>query len=108
MNRYLLIESRDPFESRDVAHMGELAVSLKRAGHEVELFLIGNGVLPARRGAKGGDLQRLAGAGVAVHADEFSLRERGVTGAALAPPVQPAPIERVIDRMEAGWAAIWH
>lgn len=108
MNRYLLIESRDPFESRDASRWSELARDLRRAGHEVEVFLIGNGVLPARRTAQGDGLKRLAAAGIEVHADEFSLRERGVVGAAVAPQVRPAPIDRVVDRMEAGWSTIWH
>ena len=49
MAKYLLIESRDPFDSNDVANFHELATGLIREGNEVTLFLVQNGVLPARR-----------------------------------------------------------
>jgi intracellular sulfur oxidation DsrE/DsrF family protein len=108
MNRYLLIESRDPFESHDVGRLCDLAAGLKQAGHDVAVFLVQNGVLPARRDARRDGLQRLLDAGIDVHADEFSLRERGIARAGLAERVQPAPIDLVIERMEAGWSTIWH
>ncbi|GIL05686.1 MAG: hypothetical protein BroJett031_22060 [Betaproteobacteria bacterium] len=106
MNKYLLIESRDPFESVDADRWCELAVGLKRAGHEVALFLVQNGVLPARAECKTGGLERALAAGVEVHADEFSLRERGIE--ALASGVKTAPIALVTDRMAAGWSTVWH
>jgi len=108
MNRYLLIESRDPYESGDAADFCDLALELKRAGHEVEMFLVENGVLPARRGARRTALDQVAAAGIGVAADEFSLRERGIVAAALAQAVRPEPIDLVIDRMEAGWSPVWH
>jgi intracellular sulfur oxidation DsrE/DsrF family protein len=108
MNRYLLIESRDPFESNDVGRLCELAAGLKHAGHEVAVMLVQNGVLPARRDARRDGLQGVLDAGIDVHADEFSLRERGIARNELAERVQPAPIDLVIERMEAGWSAIWH
>ena len=77
MNRYLLIESRDPFESVDATRWCELAAELKRAGHEVALFLVQNGVFPVRREPTRRDRARPE-AGVEVFADEFSLRERGI------------------------------
>ena len=49
MNNYLLIESRDPFESNDVLYYYELSKGLVEAGNEVTLFLVQNGVLAARR-----------------------------------------------------------
>ena len=50
MTKYLLIESRDPFESNDVGYYYDLAADLARRGDEVTLFLVQNGVLPARSG----------------------------------------------------------
>ena len=40
MSRYLFIESRDPFESRDVQFVVETATALKRSGNDVTVFLV--------------------------------------------------------------------
>ena len=106
MKRYLMIESRDPFESTDATHWCELAVDLKRAGHDVALFLVQNGVLPARPNSRPDGLDRALKAGVEVYADDFSLRERGIEAPVRG--VKVASIDAVIDRMAAGWSPIWH
>ena len=106
MNRYLLIESHDPFESVDATRWCELAVELKRAGHKVVLFLVQNGVLPARPNARRDGIEHALKAGVEVYADDFSLRERGIEAPARG--VKAAPIELVIDHMAAGWSPVWH
>jgi predicted peroxiredoxin len=106
MNRYLLIESCDPFESVDATRWCELAAELKRAGHEVTLFLVQNGVLAVRPHGRREGLERALKAGVEVCADDFSLRERGIESPARG--VKAAPIDIVIDRMATGWSPIWH
>ena len=78
MAKYVFIQSRDPFSSVDAAHDVELIVELLRAGGEVTLFLVQNGVLPARRSTRSGALSALAANGVRVLADDFSLRVRGI------------------------------
>jgi hypothetical protein len=108
MSKYMLIESRDPFDSNDVAFTYELASGLARAGHEVALLLVQNGVLPARRGADADGLARVLAAGVRVLADEFSLRERGIPDERLAAGVAPTPIEVVVDHLAAGHRTLWH
>jgi hypothetical protein len=108
MARYLLIESRDPFENRDTERWGELAVGLVREGHAVTLFLVQNGVLAARIGARAGALASAIGAGVTVLADEFSLRERGILGERLAPAVASASLDVVVEHLEEGGKALWH
>jgi hypothetical protein len=40
MADYLLIESRDPFDSNDVGQFYGLAAGLAREGHSVTLFLV--------------------------------------------------------------------
>jgi len=52
MTRYVFIESRDPFESRDARFVVETATALKRRGDEVTVFLVQNEVLAARRDAR--------------------------------------------------------
>jgi hypothetical protein len=108
MKSYLLIESRDPFESADVDNFYDLAAGLADAGHPVTLFLVQNGVMPARHGAMGGQLGALASDGVEVLADEFSLRERGISPNRLVSGVRPAPIDIVVDQLAQGRNAIWH
>jgi len=106
MNHYLLIESLDPFESNDVGRHWELAAGLARAGNRVTLFLMQNGVLAAREGARNDVLHSVAAAGVEVLADEFSLRERGI--GRLMARVEPAPLDVVLDRLAEGCKALWH
>lgn len=107
MAKYLLIESRDLFEVNDVLYFYDLAAALAREG-DVTLFLVQNGVLPARRGARSPRLAELAAAGVRVVADEFSLRERGIRADRLAEGVAPAGLDVVIDHLAEGRKALWH
>ena len=106
MAQYLLIESRDPFESNDVAYYYDLAKGLVEGGNQVTLFLTQNGVLSARPSAHSAALSALARGGVTVLADDFSLQERGITK--LAEGVAAAPIEVVVDHLAAGHKTLWH
>ncbi len=106
MKRYLMIESRDPFESVDATRWCELRRRLKRAGHQVMLFLVQNGVLPVRGESRRDGIERALKAGVEVYADDFSLRERGIEAPVRG--VKAARIDIVIDHMAAGWSPIWH
>ena len=108
MPRYLLIESRDPFDSNDTHFCCDLAQQLAAANNEVTVFLVQNGVLPARPGARSGDLTKLAGAGVTVLADSFSLKERGIDDKRLAQGIAAAPLDAVLDALAAGAKVIWH
>jgi sulfur relay (sulfurtransferase) complex TusBCD TusD component (DsrE family) len=107
-NKYLLIESRDPFETRQAEELYALAEALTRSGNEVTLFLVENGVLPARRSEYSAHLTQLADAGVQVLADEFSLRERGIAADAMATGVAAAALDIIIDQLEQGRKALWH
>jgi predicted peroxiredoxin len=116
MSGYLLIESRDPFESVGVAGFLDLAGSLAKAGNQVTLFLVQNGVLAARHRAQSTGpanpgvraLAALAADGVKVLADSFSLQERGISPNRLIDGVAAAPLSIVIDELSAGAKALWH
>jgi intracellular sulfur oxidation DsrE/DsrF family protein len=108
MPRYVLIESRDPFDSNDTGFCVDLATKLAGAKHQVAVFLVQNGVLSARSGVRSNDLARLAGAGVSVLADSFSLRERGIDASRLAAGVAAAPLDVVLDALAEGARVIWH
>jgi len=106
MSGYLLIESRDPFDSGDTGFLRDLAPRLASAGNRVTVFLVQNGVLPARAGCRVPGFAELTESGVEVMADEFSLRERGIER--LQPGIKPAPIDIVIDRMAERCKVLWH
>jgi sulfur relay (sulfurtransferase) complex TusBCD TusD component (DsrE family) len=106
MTSHLLIESRDSFESNDVLYYYELAKGLAEAGNEVTLFLVQNGVLPARPSAHSSALTELWKTGVKVLADNFSLRERGISE--LAEGVVESAIDVIVDRLAAGHKTLWH
>ncbi len=108
MAKYMLIESRDPFESNDVARNYALAAGLAGAGNDVTVFLVQNGVLPARAGTSFDGLATLAGAGVTVLADKFSLRERAIAGDRLADGVSAVELDVVVDALADGATAIWY
>ncbi len=109
MNKYLLIESRDTYEFADVGYLYDLADGLAKEGHEVTLFLVQNGVFPARPSTHSERLTRLAKGGIQVLADDFSLRERGIPAESLAEGVRSAPIDRVVDLLADGATrALWH
>ena len=107
MPGYLFIESRDPYESNDVAAQFDLAALLARAGQPVTVLLVQNGVLAARGDAREA-LAGLVGAGVEVLADEFSLRERAIAPGRLPAGVAPTGIEVVVDHLEGGRKVLWH
>ena len=106
MAQYLLIESRDPFESNDVGYYYDLAKGLVDDGNQVTLFLLQNGVLAARPSIHSARLEALARSGVTVLADDFSLQERGI--AKLAEGVAAAAIDVVVDQLAAGHKTLWH
>jgi predicted peroxiredoxin len=108
MAKYLLIESRDPFENNVVARQYDLAANLVKEGNEVTLFLVQNGVFPARPGSCSGLLGSAAAAGVQGLADDFSLRERGIAADKLADGVKAAPLSVLIDQLADNRKAIWH
>ena len=107
MTKYILIESRDPFESRDTEFVEQTALAIKERGHPVTVFLVQNGVLAGRNNE--GGLRRLEQAGVILLADEFSLRERGITNDELGQGIQASGIDRLVEAItQTNTKAIWH
>jgi len=109
MTKYIFIESRDPFESRDTRFVEETAAALKQRGNQVTVFLVQNGVLACRRKADDPYLMRLVKAGVTLLADDFSLSERGNRSEDLVHGVRPANIEFLVEALvQINTKAIWH
>jgi len=108
VNNYLFIESRGLFESGTASSFFTLARDVALQGGTVEIFLVQNGVLSARSGARADGLMAALHGGINVLADDFSLKERALSREQLARGVKTAPIGVVIDRMAEGWKVLWH
>ena len=108
MSKYLFIESRDPFESHDSCLFYDLAREQVKEGSEVTMFLVQNGVLPARKDSIYADrLTELVENGVSLLADDFSLRERAIHR--LAEGVRPSNVETLVTlALTTGTRTLWH
>ena len=106
MTGYLLVESRDPFESKGFSQRCELALALLAEGRGVTIFLVENAVLAARASAKTPGLEKLAKAGVRVLADEFALRERGI--ADVAHSIASTGIDTLVGELASGAKTLWN
>jgi hypothetical protein len=108
MANLLFIESRDPYDAGDTQHFHELIKGVRQRNNTVTLFLIQNGVLSTRPGAKFSERYgELTRSGITVLADEFSLRERAIER--LVEGVQKADVNQLVDLLfEADTKAIWH
>ena len=111
MARYTLIESRDPFEYGDSLYMYDLAGDLAGKGNDVTLFLIQNGVLTTRKGVKNNPLTGLKQRAPAVNvaADDFSLRERGISQSSIVEGVKVSNVDNLVDMLvQDGTKIVWH
>ena len=108
MSHYLLIESRDPFESKGFSQRCELALALIAESASVTLFLVENAVLGTRVTAKVRELEKLAKAGVKVRADAFALRERGIDARQISAAVEPAELDALIAHFADGAKTLWN
>jgi predicted peroxiredoxin len=107
MTKYVLIESRDPFESRDTAFVDEMALAIKERGHDVTVFLVQNGVLAARKTLQ--RLEPLVEAGVTLLADDLSLSERGIKSDELASGIQKSGIDVLVNKLvQENTKTFWH
>ena len=108
MTHYLILESRDPYDSADWINIQQTVINLKKNGNDVTLFLLQNGVLPARKGTKFeqhfADLKTLE---IDVLADFFALQERGIKH--ISKSVKKSNLDRLIQLcLTANTKTIWH
>ena len=109
MSNYVLIESRDPFESRDTSFLADTAASLKKRGNNVTVFLVQNGVLAARKQARKSNLPQLLESDVTVLADDFSMKERGIQSEECQTAVKTSSIDQLVDLLvQQNTKAVWH
>jgi sulfur relay (sulfurtransferase) complex TusBCD TusD component (DsrE family) len=109
MAKYLLVEARDPFDSADVSRFYDLAVGMAEQAEDVTVFLVQNGVLPTRRNSVAAAQVKKLATKTTVLADEFSLRERGISTDDLADGVEVSTIDGLVDLLaEDGRKVLWH
>lgn len=109
MGSYLLVETRDPFDSSDVEDLYALAEGLANEANDVTLFLVQNGVLPTRKASAAGPRLTGMASKATVLADGFSLRERGIRPEEMAEGVQTTTIDQLVDLLvDEGRKVIWH
>jgi predicted peroxiredoxin len=110
MSRYVLVETRDPFESQDVAYFYGLARDLAAMGEPVTLFLVQNGALATRKDGKGNPLMAVLESKVDVLVDSFSLSERGIQDSERLPGVKPSDINELVRQVmaEESPKVLWH
>jgi sulfur relay (sulfurtransferase) complex TusBCD TusD component (DsrE family) len=109
MSKYILIESRDCFESPDANEGLNLMGKLANEGNKVTVFLVQNSVLSTRKGAKASAFSSLIKKKVKVLVDDFSLKERGIGKSELKAGIKVSNMESLVDLvMEKGTKAIWH
>jgi sulfur relay protein TusB/DsrH len=109
MAKYLLVETRDPFDSADVADVFDLAKGLAAGSEDTAVFLVQNGVLGTRRASTAAAALRDLTSSMTVLADEFSLRERGIGTDELVEGVSPADIDRLVELLlDDDRKVIWH
>jgi len=110
MTRYLLIESRDPFENRESENFLEMVGRLAQNGDQVTLFLIQNGVFALRKGSLfTGKLKELIKQNVQIRADSFSLDERSIQERERLEQIKMSGIDEILDILfEPGMKTIWH
>lgn len=108
MTHYLILESRDPYDSADWVDMQQIIMDLRKAGHNVTLFLLQNGVLPARRGTSFEEyFAKLEVLGVNTFADFFALKERGIQNLSI--HVEKSNLDHLIQLCFASdTKSIWH
>ncbi|ELS03581.1 DsrE/DsrF-like family protein [Xenococcus sp. PCC 7305] len=108
MTHYLILESRDPYDSADWKKMQDIIVDLKKNGNDVTLFLIQNGVLPIRQGTSfESHFDNLKSLGINILADLFALQERGIKNTAQS--VEKSSIDRLVElSLIPNTKTIWH
>ena len=109
MAKYLVVETRDPFDSNDVDDVYDLATGLADDSNDVTVFLVQNGVLPVRKKSAAAKRVAQLAKKVTVLTDDFSLRERGIEVDEVVDGVRASDIDTLVDLItEDGRKVIWH
>ncbi|WGL60012.1 DsrE family protein [Pigmentibacter sp. JX0631] len=109
MNSYLLIETRDHFESLRVNHSYQLAVDLKEKKNEVKLFILQNAVFSFRNNINIYDpIENIIKKDIPIFIDEFSIKERGIDRNNLRKEIVISSMDVILDHLVNKTKVIWH
>lgn len=109
MASFLLVETRSAGESPEVAAFLATAGHLCDDGHAVDLYLVQNAVLLARRGGSPEVASLLARATVRVFADDYSAEARGLGASSLQDGVALSGMGTLVDLLAGeGVRTLWH
>lgn len=108
MSRYFFIQSLDPFIDRVTDTQFSLMSELARAGNDVSLFLIQNGVASAASQVVSPEFDKLLEKGIKIYADKFSLWQREIELTQLKNNIESAELHVVIQAMVNGEKVIWN
>ena len=109
MSRYVLVETKGPADGGEYAF--ELGRQLRKAQHDVTIYLLQNGVFTARRTYQAGAalVEEAGRNGVKLLVDAISLRQRGVVADRVAHGVSEAEMKDVVELLiDHSDKAIWH
>lgn len=109
MEQYLLIESRDHFESNEVNYFYNLAMDLKKQKNEVKLFFLQNAVFSLRKNLQNAEqISNIILLDIPIFLDEFSMKERGLSREKLRHSVIISSLDIIIESMLKQEKVIWH
>lgn len=110
MSPYLVIETRDPFASREMTQTLRMIQDLIAQGNLVSLYLIQNGVFVARKSVQNPEFHEvIMNRRVQIFADDYSLEERGIQTSEMHNSIQVANASKLVSlMMEPGCKAIWN
>lgn len=108
MAGYVVIGSEDPFEDGRGQRTFRLAASLADHGDDVTVYLAQNAVLGCRRGSTSAEAVGSLAAKARTFADDFSLRERGVSSDELVAGVEVGSVDALVEAaMAPGNKVLW-
>lgn len=109
MNQYFFIATKDPVNSFDSSKFYRQAADLAGTGASVSVYLVQNGVLGARRIPER-FVEDARKQGVRIFADDFSLRERGISADDVQDFIEPIGMDAWVEHVLAVDAprVIWH
>ena len=108
MARYLFIESTDPLSNYEDIEWYRYISALSESGHHVSIYYVNEGVTATRAGARTNLPFSMIASGVNLFADEWSIRERGMTDSLLIDGIEITSTFLIVDALASGDHVVWH
>jgi len=107
MEKYLLVQSRHPFESTHSDQFFSMVEGICERSNDVVVYFLQNGVLPTQKGSvHNGRITELLGEKIRILADKFSLEEHSIGN--IMEGVQESDRNKLVQLLvEPGRKAIW-